>query len=387
MGDLTLDAAGFATVTGTVGLINEVRGDDEFLYIAGQNVNASVGNDSVGVSLSSADFGLLAGDAGLAFELKNGEFNANLANFAGVSADETMIRYTDDTTTVEANTEINVGQLSYRFEDDIEANMALLEAKGFAAQVAGFVSLTGDLGVSYQNDDLIMVGSSVTARLGTDDVHVQMADADFGLLSDDEGTSFELTNGQMSSQLGDLGNFGAGRMSVQYSTDGHSMDQGDVLIVGGTRYEIQSDIENEQVAAVAIEEFEIDAAGFVTLSGDLALKKTGEKLIGVGNNVSARVGTESVGVSLTGADFGLSIEGDQTVFAMDNGAFAANLGDVASVRADEVFVEYASATALWTRVKPCPSVMSAIRLKTTWSVAAPPLAWSVWPWKWRASLP
>lgn len=138
-----------------------------------------------------------------------------------------MVRYASDDLTIEEGAELNVGALNYTFADGIEGGSAAFEARGFQVDVAGFVNLSGDIGVSSAaNGDIVVVGNNVGARLGTTNYNVAVANADFGLISNDDGTTFELNGGDLSSDLGPLGSFSLGTAAVVYSSEGMSVDAG-----------------------------------------------------------------------------------------------------------------------------------------------------------------
>ena len=72
-----------------------------------------------------------------------------------------------------------------------------MEATGFAANVADFVTLSGDLGFKKSGATIIAVGADVTAALTAGPASVSLADADFGLQGPRAETAFELSNGHV----------------------------------------------------------------------------------------------------------------------------------------------------------------------------------------------
>ena len=60
------------------------------------------------VRLNEADFGLVAGNGNVAFELSNGSFEAGIDGLAGISADEVIVQYTNATTTAAEGTSVAV---------------------------------------------------------------------------------------------------------------------------------------------------------------------------------------------------------------------------------------------------------------------------------------
>ncbi|NBT40820.1 MAG: hypothetical protein EBT20_10230 [Alphaproteobacteria bacterium] len=334
---MELDIADFVTLSGDVGF----QGRGEEIIAVGDNLSASLGNDLIGASLTDAKLGFISRDSGTAFELKEGEFNLSLAGLAGVQADSMFIQYASDGFDVLAGETLNIGNLSYAFDSGVEAGSASFEAQGFKANVANFVELSGDIGVSSASDGIVVVGNNVGARLGVDEYYVQVSNSDFGLISNDDGTTFELTNGALSSSLGALGSFSLGTAVVVYSDEGMSVAQDTEIAVGSTSYLFSNDISEDQVIGFGIKGFALDVADFVRLGGDIAFAKQGDGMVAVGNNVSASLGTAEFGVALTEASFGLQIDNGVT-FALSEGAFDLNVGPIANVTTDRVYVAFAS---------------------------------------------
>ena len=287
---LSAEIGGFATVTGDVGF--SFVGDE--IVAVGSGVGVRVGTDSANVGLTSADFGLVSNQDGTSFELTNGVFGLNVANFAGATASSTRVSYSDETSRIDSGRVLNVGPLSYSFADEIVADTSLVTVEGFAAEVGGFVDLSGDLGFSFISGDLVAVGSNVGARLGTDSIYVGVSGANFGLRHDADGTNFELTGGVVESSLGGIGSFDAGSVTVQYSDLGTSVTAGERLTVGSLSYDFVEGLGSDAIAGFAIEGFGLTAANFVRLSGDVGIKQDGSKLIAVGSNVGASLGQQKV---------------------------------------------------------------------------------------------
>ena len=136
------NVADFVSLSGDLGF----KKTGAEIIAVGSGVTASLdAGGAVSVSLSDADFGLKAGSGTTAFELKNGFFAASISGLAEIGAASVLVRYTG-TTGVDADTTLTVGSTSYTFTDAIEANTIAFEVTGFAANVADFVSLSGDLG-------------------------------------------------------------------------------------------------------------------------------------------------------------------------------------------------------------------------------------------------
>src|SRR6185369_16673750 len=185
--------------------------------------------------LTHADFGLQAGDAGTAFELKNGTFTAAIGGVGAVSATTVLVRYTG-AAPVSAGTTLTVGSTSYTFVEAIAVNTIAFELTGFAANVANFVSLSGNLGLQLSGANLVAVGADVSAALNVNaSTYARLLHADFGLQAGDAGTAFELKNGSFTAAIGGVGAVSATTVLVRY-TGATPVSAGTTLTVGSTSY-------------------------------------------------------------------------------------------------------------------------------------------------------
>ena len=243
---LSVDINGFVTLTGDLAF--EKHGTD--LVAAGDAVTAALSAGAANVTLADADFGLRA-DTGTAFELKNGTFSAAIDGLASVTAAGVLVQYTGTTTTVAANTTLTVGGTSYTFAEGIAANTVAVEATGFSASVADFVTLSGDLGFKKSGANIIAVGTDVDASLAAGPANVTLSDADFGLQAGDGKTAFELKNGAFSATIDGLASVTAAGVLVQYTGATTTVAANTALTVGGTSYTFAEDIAANTVAVEA----------------------------------------------------------------------------------------------------------------------------------------
>ena len=208
------NVADFVSVSGDLGF----KKTGAEIIAVGSGVTASLdAGGAVSASLSNADFGLKAGSGTTAFELKNGVFAASISGLAEIGAASVLVRYTG-TTGVDADTTLTVGSTSYTFTDGIEANTIAFEVTGFAANVADFVSLSGDLGFKKTGAEIIAVGSGVTASLDAGGaVSASLSNADFGLKAGSGTTAFELKNGVFAASISGLAEIGAASVLVRYT--------------------------------------------------------------------------------------------------------------------------------------------------------------------------
>ncbi|NBT40818.1 MAG: LEPR-XLL domain-containing protein [Alphaproteobacteria bacterium] len=74
---------------------------------------------------------------------------------------------------------------------------------------------------------------------------------------------------------------------------------------------------------------EISIAGFVDITGEVAIRQDINGVVFVGESISANLGTDTLGVSVTGAQLGIKVSQDDVVVATSGGALDASLANVA----------------------------------------------------------
>ncbi|MCY2990036.1 MAG: hypothetical protein NTY19_19505, partial [Planctomycetota bacterium] len=223
---------------------------------------------------------------------------------------------------------------TYTFAEDIEPETVAVEATGFAANVADFVTLSGDVGFKKSGTNLIAVGSDVTASMTAGTASVSLADADFGLQTGGGQTAFELKNGEFSAVLGDSLSASATAVVVRY-TGAVTVAAGTTLAVGSTNYTFAEEIAPNTTA------FDIGGATLTTpitdLSGDFAVETSGtspnEEMLFGASQVTAFVGdkkgttdtADDLGVRLSDISLVVLIKADKT-YAFDGSGTASLVG-------------------------------------------------------------
>ncbi|MDZ5461784.1 hypothetical protein, partial [Azohydromonas lata] len=280
------DIANFVSLSGDLGFAK--TGTD--IVAVGSNVTAALSaGTSASLRLSNASFGLRSGAAGTtAFELANGTLTATVDGLGNLKATSVAVQYTGAAGAVTAGSKVSVGSQSYTFSQAIAANTVAFSLKGFSADIANFVSLSGDLGFAKTGTDIVAVGSNVTAALsaGTS-ASLRLSNASFGLRSGAAGTTaFELANGTLTANVDGLGNLKATSVAVQYTGTAGAVTAGTKVSVGSQSYTFSQAIAANTVA-FTLKGFSADIANFVSLSGDLGFAKTGTDIVAVGSNVTA----------------------------------------------------------------------------------------------------
>ena len=238
--------------------------------------------------------------------MKNGSFAASIDGFADIAADTVLVQYTDATTTVDADTDIEIGAVTYTFEEAIAANTVAFAVTGFEANVADFVSLSGDVGFRKVDSEIVAAGNDVTASLYDCEASVALEGAEFGLLLSDGSTAFEMRNGSFAASIDGLADITADSVRIQYTDASTTVAADTGIEIGAVTYTFEDAIAADTVA-FEVTGFEANVANFVSLSGDLGFRKTGGDIVAVGNSVSASLDAGSVFVRLTEADFGLVV--------------------------------------------------------------------------------
>ncbi|MCH8490524.1 MAG: hypothetical protein LAT81_11430, partial [Oceanicaulis sp.] len=365
------NVADFVRVDGNIGF----RIQDSELVATGNEVSAGLEvTDDIFVRLNDAGFGLVAGDDRFAFELSSerpdGEDSApglevGLGPLGNMVADGVFVQYTDSNTTIDANTELEVGAIDYQFSG-IEAGTIAFGLEGFHAEVVDFVTLSGDLGFKFQDTgegtELAAVGRGVNASLqASDDYFVRLNDADFGLVSGSDRFAFELRSERPEGEdtaaglelgLGPLADATVDDVLVQY-TDADTDIAADTEVNVGTLDYKFGEIDAGTIA-FTLEGLQASILDFITLEGSLGFKlqdvDDGSELVAVGQGVSAALeATDDLFVRLNDAEFGLVAGPSRFAFELGSErpdgedstpGLEVGLGPLGDLVADGVFVQY-----------------------------------------------
>jgi hypothetical protein len=327
----------FASLEGDLGF--KKAGSD--IIAVGNNISAKLDAGTVAnVSLTNANFGLIMSGNETAFELSEGAFSANIASLAAISAESVFVQYTSATTTIAAGRILSIGSLEYTFDEAIAANTVAFAVKGFNANVADFVTLSGDLGFKKSGSSMVAVGNNVSASLGVDDVaELALTGANFGLLIDGTEMAFELTQGALSAQIDGFDLLPFESVAVQFTNSTTSITKGRSLSVGDVNYSFSQDIAADTVA-FAVYGFNVNLANNVVLEGDFGFAKIGAELFAVGNDVTAGLAFDAAYVRLEDADTAVIWNEDGYVLETKNGQFSAGIEYLADVSADSAFLQY-----------------------------------------------
>ncbi|MEO0510569.1 MAG: LEPR-XLL domain-containing protein, partial [Verrucomicrobiota bacterium] len=350
-GDLTIDVAGFVSLSGTFAFGRTVQGATSEFIGMGENITASLNvSDSIYVRSEGANFGLFSNSDGeLAFELSDGNLALQLGPLANVSADSILIQYTNASTTVSAGGDaktISAAGLTYTFDEEIAADTVAFAVAGFSADIVNFLTIEGDLGFRKAGTDIIAVGANLRTGLELNDsVYVRLSNAGFGLIAGQGTFGFEFSGGTLDVALGPLANVTVGSVSVQYTnTVTLIAEDQETLTVGGISYDFSGEIKANTIA-FSLGDFRAEILNFITLEGNIGFSKSGDAITAVGSEISASLeASDSVYVRVEDAAFGMLVDADGFGFEISQGSLNVALGPLANVEATSVFVQYTDAT-------------------------------------------
>ena len=110
-------------------------------------------------------FELKAGDEAAADSLTG--LTVQVGSAVTVSAKKVLVRYATSGTgvAVAQNQVLAVGGTEYRFDEAINYGTVAFGLRGMVLDVAGYVTLTGNVGISKVGTQIVATGSGLTARL------------------------------------------------------------------------------------------------------------------------------------------------------------------------------------------------------------------------------
>ena len=306
----------FVTISGDLGFKLDSSGR---LIAAGNSVSAllSVGN-VVKAGVSGATFGLIVtGDEKVAFQTTGGIAALDLGNgFASVTATSVNVNFNN--TNAAVNVTITGASAGISADIDVAAGVSSVVVLGLSAQMAQFVSITGDVGISLDSaGNLTVVGNSVSATLDAGSaVRVGVTGADFGLLvKENQTVALQTNNGSMSLVLGSgFASATATNVSVRFNNTGALVDQTLEVSVGGASVSVPMSVA-DGVTSVVVTGLVAQVSDFVTVRGNLGFKRdaTG-RVIAAGNQVDVQLEAGSaVKLGITNATFGLIITSTERV--------------------------------------------------------------------------
>ena len=359
---LIADVASVFTLTGNLGFKKDGFGPTAEIMAVGLGVTVRMDAGPVFMELANADFGLISGLGKFVFELSNGSFTFTLGGFAGLSATGVFVQFSgvgplvgNVITAGTPEATISVGGFDYIFTQDIKFNTAAFALTGINVNVAGVFTLTGDIGFSKVGAEIMAVGRGVTVRMDAGPVFMELANADFGLISGLGKFVFELSNGSLTIALGDFANITADEVFVQFSGAGppvvNVITAGTpeaTISVGPIDYIFTRNIEFNTTAFSVVNFNASVGGGILTINGDFGFSKSATLIKVVANGLTVRLAAGPVSAELVGADFGLIAGADASgavfAFELKNGTFNLDIGPVGQLTVRSVFAQVTGPT-------------------------------------------
>lgn len=138
-----------------------------------------------------------------------------------------------------------------------------------------------------------------------------------------------------------LGAVAADRVSVSYNSTGSSVDT--ILTVGSVSAPLAV---SANVATISVRGFQASVANFVSLSGNLDIRKESSgELLAIGQGFSASLASGSAYLRVVGADFGLKSMGNAMTFELSHGRFEAGLPGFTEITSSDFRIQYNDVSA------------------------------------------
>ena len=210
--------------------------------------------------------------------------------FATASATCVGVAYKNTGSLVNETLSVTVGTTTSSAPINVPNGVTAVAVTGLNAQVAEFVTITGDFGFKKTTGgDLIIASSNASATLDAGSViKVGVSNATLGLiikptqkiaLQATGAAQFNLGNGFASAT--------ATSVAVIYNNTGANVNTTAAVTIGSVSVSAPI-VVNNGVTAIAVTGLDAQVAGFVTLTGNFGFKKTtGGDLIIASNNASA----------------------------------------------------------------------------------------------------
>ena len=322
--------------------------------VVGTQVNAFVGDN-----ISSNRIGVELND-GRAFFYDNGVMSGYVTgdvSFVGIDgltvSSRMTLRYNAATSVVSESAIVAGDTIELEFSADEVGDgttpFIQFVAEDVAIDLGGVMALGGDLTLTrapgtfnvLATDAYTFIGDGPYLRsdgsVNAEAVGVAISNVDLAMFidTDSEGGDYSVY------ASGDAVLLGVDSVTLGGSLNAWANTTGTQTIdFGGTVGEIDYGTTSD-VYAFAGNDVVFSVSDFVSISGSVSLQYGDDGVTAIGEDITASLDlSESVFARVTGANFGLTLDGDEFAFETTGGAFALGLGDFASVTVDSVTVQY-----------------------------------------------
>ncbi|MCX7258156.1 MAG: hypothetical protein NTZ64_15960, partial [Polaromonas sp.] len=329
------------------------------MRVVALNASAKVSAGTFNVGVAQASLGLVISSAGRVLEA-SGAISSNLGDAVSLSASQVTLRL-NETAADASSLKISAAGQAYTFGTDLGAGIHEIAVNGAVLTVAGFVQASGALAVRWagqpvalnladgstrQVNQIWIGGSALSAAVGVNPgksafVGFRATGLEFvlGLFSDKDNSANKWTS--LSGTLGATSLSGisgvtvaASGLALTYNAASAGQRVADFvgshsqgITVAGKTLKLSADGSKGSLLQ-ASGQLNLDIYGFVQLNGQLAIeKKTQSVVLGDGSSAVAEMltigaenlnafvgmngaGADKVGLSLSGAAFGLVLASD-----------------------------------------------------------------------------
>ena len=312
--DLVMNVADFVAITGDFGF----RRAGEKLELFATDVSASLGPVSgPQISVTNGRLGVLLEENAFALTASG---TAALSGVPGITMSGTV--------EVRANrldriVDQSIATTTTPIELDFPTAAKVTQFRGddLTFAIDGFVSLTADVAVERMGSTLVIGATDVTATLGVSGgPSVSVNDGTLGLLIEDSGYALTATGTAALNGVPDLTL--SGTLAARANRLGRAVDQ--TIVTPGGSVELEFDSAND-VTEFSGDDLTLAVSDFVSITGDIAVEKSGSTLLIGATDVTASLGVAGgPAVSLTDGRLGVLLEGNK--FAMTASGAAALTG-------------------------------------------------------------
>ena len=333
---LNVPAGPFVQVSGT-GVVLSISGQSisgDFVF---QKATTSAGSQVVQVAASNVSATLGTSTVGLVFTSGSGLFLFNASGLAGTASGQASLVGVPGVT-LQAALILDFNNTGSPVNATLGGQTIAFTSGNFARvdgsatlNLANFVAISGNFSFAQAKDSLnapvVGVGATgVSALLGVPgSVGLSLSNGTLGLIVYPASGTYALNASGDVAILGVSGVTASGTIRVRVNTTGRQ-NLNESVLVGGVSVPVVFGPGEGNIAF-----FEADAITLVTpvasLSGKFVFIKDGStnEIQAAGTGISFLIGSQSLGVQVTGATFGLLLEPDRS-YAFDASGTAAVLG-------------------------------------------------------------
>ncbi|MFT6434600.1 MAG: hypothetical protein ACJAVI_002649, partial [Candidatus Azotimanducaceae bacterium] len=270
--NLTLDIAGFVTITGDIGFESTGLSPNTVIQIAGENIAASLNAGGFSVGVNNGMLALILNEDQTFALNASGSFFFTGGDFANATASTVSVAY-NDTTTDYSVTPLVISIDGVTATVDAGLNTSSLSVVGLAIDIAGFVSFGGNFGFRITGADIEVAASDVFAQLEAGDFKVGVVNGNLAMLLAADGSTALTASGSFFFEGGDFANATATLVTVNLNDSATDYAATPLtIVIDGVSAELNAGLNVQSVSVVGLA---VDIAGFVSIGGNFGFRITG----------------------------------------------------------------------------------------------------------------